>query len=130
MTARLFFDASLAGVAQMMAANHPEITYPANGVWELPQSAKDEEWLEAVGRNGWCAIIRDKKIRSRPEERAAMERFRAKVVNVAVRRNLTSSEYVDLLERHWDGLEKVLAEPPAYYHLTKRGLVKLHTYPT
>ena len=32
-------------------------------------------------------------------------------------------------ERNWTRLEEVLAESPAYYHLTKGGLAKLHTYP-
>lgn len=129
MTERFFFDASLAGVARILAVDHPEITYPGNGIWQLPQDAPDEDWLEVVGRNGWCAIIRDKRIRRRPSENAALERFRVRVVNVAVRRNLTSSGYVDLLERNWARLEKVLAEPPAYYHLTKGGLARLHRYP-
>ena len=130
MTERFFFDASLAGVARVLAMDHPEITYPGNGVWRLPQNARDEDWLEVVGRKGWCAIIRDKRIRRRPPENAALERFRVRVVNVAVRRNLPLSGYVDLLERNRARLEQVLAEPPAYYHLTKGGLAKLHSYPS
>lgn len=32
----------------------------------------DEEWLAAVGANGWPVLTRDKKIRTRPGERGAI----------------------------------------------------------
>lgn len=121
-----------------LALARPLYSDGRNLLWRLQEKSGIEEelflvvndkWLEVVGRNGWCAIIRDKKIRRRPSENAALERFRVGVVNVIVRRNLTSSGYVDLLERNWHRLEEVLAEPPAYYHLTKGGVAKLHKYP-
>jgi len=34
----------------------------------------DEEWLEAIGRNGWIAITHDTRIRYKPNELAAVER--------------------------------------------------------
>ena len=33
---------------------------------------KDVEWLPAVGRNGWFVLSRDKRIRYRPNEQAAV----------------------------------------------------------
>lgn len=129
MTRGFFFDASLARVARELARDHPDVTYPGNGVWPLSQEAPDQDWLELVGKRDLCAVLRDKKIRYRPAERAALLRFRARTVNVTVGRNLTSAEYADLIRRYWDELEKVLEAPPAYYHLTMGGLKKMLDYP-
>lgn len=71
MRRRFFIDASLVGVARKVACDHPCITYPGNGTWPLTQRAKDQDWLELVAERGMCAVVRDKKLRSRPAERAA-----------------------------------------------------------
>ena len=128
MTRRFFFDASLAGVARKVAGSHPCITYPGNGTWPLTQRARDQDWLELVAERNMCAVVRDKKLRTRPAERYALESFRVRVVNITVRRNLTSDGYAGLLERYWADLESVLSDPPAYYHLVGAGLKKMLDY--
>lgn len=40
----------------------------------------DEEWLEAVGRNGWVAITRDTRIRYKPNQLKAVVDHRAAVI--------------------------------------------------
>lgn len=40
----------------------------------FPHGTKDVEWLPAVGRNGWFVLSRDKRIRYRPNEQAAVMR--------------------------------------------------------
>jgi hypothetical protein len=37
--------------------------------------AKDEDWLSEIGSRGWYVITRDKNIRYKPNEKAAVERF-------------------------------------------------------
>lgn len=37
--------------------------------------AKDEEWLSEVGKRGWYAITHDRKIRYKPNEKAAVKKF-------------------------------------------------------
>jgi PIN like domain len=39
-------------------------------------NAKDEEWLSEIGKRGWYAITHDRRIRSKPNERAAVRKFR------------------------------------------------------
>lgn len=48
----------------------------------LPPNATDEEWLEFVGRNGWVAITHDRRIRYKPNERAAVFRHRVALLVV------------------------------------------------
>jgi hypothetical protein len=37
--------------------------------------ASDETWLEAAGQRGWIALTHDRRIRSKPNERAAVMQF-------------------------------------------------------
>jgi hypothetical protein len=45
-------------------------------------SASDEEWLETVGRECWVAITHDRRIRYKPNERAAVVRHRVPLLVV------------------------------------------------
>jgi hypothetical protein len=38
-------------------------------------NAKDEEWLTAIGKRGWYAITFDRRIRYKPNEKAAVKKF-------------------------------------------------------
>lgn len=38
----------------------------------VPFGSHDDAWLPVVGRNGWTALMRDKRIRYRPLERRAL----------------------------------------------------------
>ena len=40
------------------------------------ETVPDEEWLELAGSRGWAVLMKDKRIRYRPHEREAIERFR------------------------------------------------------
>ncbi|MFQ5925966.1 MAG: hypothetical protein ACE5MH_00850 [Terriglobia bacterium] len=40
----------------------------------FPPNAKDEDWLPEVGRKGWVVFTKDRKIRYRASERAALMR--------------------------------------------------------
>ena len=128
MNQRFFFDASLLGVARIMAQSHDRITYPGHSEWPFGQDEDDETWLQLVGDRGWCAIFRDKRIRYRTTERAALERHRARAVVVATSRNLTIKDNVALLDRYWSDVEQTLVDAPALYHLTAAGFRKKLTY--
>jgi hypothetical protein len=38
----------------------------------FPDTAKDEEWLAAIGQRGWYALTHDQRIRYKPNEKAAV----------------------------------------------------------
>lgn len=42
---------------------------------DVPFGAKDYEWLEIVGKNGWIALTRDQRIRYRTLEKRALKEF-------------------------------------------------------
>ena len=45
-------------------------------------TASDESWLAHVGRKGWCAVTHDARIRYKPNELAAVERHRVRLLVV------------------------------------------------
>ncbi len=49
MSRRIFFDASLIGVARALEEDDERIIYPGHSDWPLGQEAPDEEWLRYVG---------------------------------------------------------------------------------
>ena len=85
-------------------------------------------WLRHVGDNDWLTIVRDKRMRYRTTEKAALVRHRVRVVVVATSQNLNIDQTVDLLTSHWHAIEAALVDPPAFYHLTMTGLSKKLDY--
>lgn len=65
----------------------------------LPQDATDETWLQFVGEKGWIAIGRDKNIRYRGPEKAALIQANACLIVVRAK-NTTGPDIADLIIRH------------------------------
>lgn len=65
----------------------------------LPQDATDADWLQLVGRKGWIAIGRDKNIRYRGPEKAALMQANARFIVVRAK-NTTSKDIADILIKH------------------------------
>lgn len=65
----------------------------------LPQEATDADWLQYVGERGWIAIGRDKNIRYRGPEKAALIQANACLIVVRAK-NTTGSDIADLIIRH------------------------------
>ncbi|MFZ0492768.1 MAG: hypothetical protein WAM81_06155 [Acidimicrobiia bacterium] len=128
MSSRFFFDANIIGVAGALEPEMSGIVYPGHADWPFDQDASDEIWLPYVGDSGWCAILRDKRVRYRRSERATLERYRVRAVVIATDRNLTIAENADLLRGNWTKIEATLSKPPAFYHLTARGLREVLRY--
>ncbi len=128
MNRRIFFDASLVGVARVLEGHVEGIVYPGHPEWPYSQDAPDEVWLRYVGERDWCAIFRDRRIRYRRWQRAVLEEYRVRAVVVATTKNLSIEENVALLLQPWDDIEMSLDGPPSYTHLTKAGLKTMLEY--
>jgi hypothetical protein len=127
-SARFFLDASVLGVAHRLESEVDGIVYPGHPDWPFPQDVSDAVWLSFVGDSGWCAVVRDKKIRYRTSERAALQRHLVRAVVVATNRNLTIAENGELLRENWQSIAATLSRPPALYHLTSSGLRSILRY--
>ena len=72
----------------------------------------DEEWLEVAGRNGWLVISRDKRIRTRPGERTAIQLHSVGCFILNQRRGLTRWEYLKILAHTLDEIVECFAATP------------------
>lgn len=128
MNRRIFFDASLVGVARVLEGQVEGIVYPGHPEWPYSQDAPDEVWLRHVGERDWCAIFRDRRVRYRRWQRAVLEEYKVRAVVVATTKNLSIEENVALLLQSWNDIEMSLDGPPSYMHLTKAGLKTMLEY--
>ena len=66
----IFIDRSIPrGVARALQMVRSDVIWLED---RLPHNAKDADWFQLVGSNGWLANTRDKKIRTRPGELAGL----------------------------------------------------------
>ena len=62
----------------------------------LPSDAPDEDWLAHVGRKGWVALTKDKNIRYRTAELAAIRKHGARVVVIRAK-NATAADVAEMV---------------------------------
>jgi len=125
---RVFFDASVLGAALVLAKDWPSIVHPGHPDWPLKQDALDEVWLPLVGKLGWVAVFRDRKIRYRPAERDALMRNAVRAVSITTKRDLTNADKAMLIGSSMAEIEALAGKPPAYYTLNASGLRKQDLY--
>lgn len=84
----------------------------------------DEEWLTEAGRSGWIVITRDKNIRRKPNEIAAMNAFRV-IAFILAAGDASAADTATLiiqLHRRIIALASA-ARPPAVFTVTLRGQI-------
>ncbi len=78
----------------------------------FPRATPDREWLEEAGKEGWLVISRDKRIRHRPGEIAAIKANRVGCFILGQRKTPTREEYVRVLADSIDEMQALFAETP------------------
>jgi hypothetical protein len=80
---RFYFDADILGLGKVLAALRSDVTCPGDpgAVIHKRQRAacpissphtRDTDWIPVVGRAGWIAVTRDRRIQDHPAELAAV----------------------------------------------------------
>lgn len=65
----------------------------------LPQDAPDEDWIQLVAQNQWIGVTKDKNIRYRRSEIAAIKHYQAKVIVVRMK-DLTGEQMGQLIAKN------------------------------
>jgi hypothetical protein len=73
---------------------------------------KDREWIPEVGARGWLVISKDKKIRTRPEERRAIKENDVGCFILNYRQPLNRWEILKLVTSTLDEMEEKFANTP------------------
>ena len=90
----------------------------------FPSDTADEDWLAHCGREGWLVITRDKRIRTRPAERAAMRRNSVGVFVITTAASLDRWQLLELLVPHLREMERSfeVTPRPFVFTLSSAGL--------
>lgn len=95
-------------------------------VWLFRHDTPETQWLPAVGLADWLAVSRDKKIRTRPAERQALNDARVGAFIFTQGGNPTKWEYSKMLATRLDDMEEIFATTPRpfIYAIQKGGALK------
>jgi len=131
---KLYFDRSIGkAVPLALRAVGVDVAFDAERYPQAPGVAPtaDDVWIEDASRRGEVIVYKDKRIRYRPEERAAFVRAGARMFLLGG--NLSRFEMLRLLLVAWPEMER-LAEteaPPFIFRTGSRGeLSRVFPVPT
>ncbi len=94
----------------------------------FPPNTKDLVWLRKVGNNGWLAITRDARIRTRPGELQAIRNHSVGCFILTYRNDLTKPEIVRIVLDNIEAMEKKfrMTPRPFIYTVTRDGEFRLY----
>ena len=121
----IFIDCSIPrAVAEALKAVRNDVLWLED---QFALDTKDRVWLAAAGANEWLVISRDKKVITRPGERAAIMENNVGCFIIAQKQNLTKWDYFKLLAKTIDGMEErfLLTLRPFIYKVGANGDFKL-----
>jgi hypothetical protein len=94
----------------------------------FPANTKDTVWLRRVGNNGWLAITRDARIRTRPGELQAIRNHNVGCFILTYRNDLTKPEIVRIVLDNIEAMKKKFSTTPRpfIYTVTRDGEFRLY----
>lgn len=130
-----YVDADLLGLAHVLASIRPDVTYPGDlgGVVRkrlrppcpiTTTDVDDDVWIPELARRGWIILTKDRHIRDRPAEAAAVIENAAKVFAITTsREQLTVWGQLEVVMCRWRDIER-LGEPPGpfIYGMTRSSI--------
>lgn len=137
MAIRFYVDADLLGLAKLLVAVRPDVTYPGDpggtgpdGLSRppcpVPPPETDSMWIPTVASQGWIAITRDRHLNSRPAEKEAIIRHRARVIRLDARHQLNKWLELEIVVCQWRRFEELLeSDGPWVYLASRTALTRL-----
>lgn len=128
---RFYFDADLLGLAKVLTALRPDMTYPGDpgGVVHkrerpscviIDRSTLDEVWIPQVAAQGWVILTRDSRIQDQPAEIGAVRAYGARMVALAGADAGTVWAQLELFMTQWRRIQACVDEPgPFIYSATR-----------
>jgi hypothetical protein len=109
---RWFLDENSLGVALALQHVRGDVTWPGAPDGVVPVGATDTTWLPLVGASGLVVLTRDKRIRTRPVERATLLEHGVRACFLTSGGNLDLFAQLRLWLRYWDEIENLVASTP------------------
>jgi hypothetical protein len=138
---RWYVDADTLGLAHILVQVRRDVTYPGddgkrrNPRWNTDPcpvtntEVEDEIWIPQVARAGWAIITRDRHIRERFTEQAAVVAARARMFAITSREQLDKWGILEVVVSQWRAMERAAEEPGPYiYSVTRTSIEKLDLF--
>ena len=110
---RFYADEMILGLGQSLAAARRDVIYCGHPlIPECPRGILDDQWIPLVANRGLIALTRDRHIRTRPAEKLAVKESGLRRFVITVKKDIGTWGWLVLMVRHWDAIEKVIAERP------------------
>ena len=117
------FDESALGIGRVMAAARGDCTFTGDERASVSVGTEDVDWIPEVASREWIVVGRDKRIRKRPAEKAALIDFPLRKLVLTAAGQLSVWEQLRVLVAQWDSIEKLSQKPPPWmYAVTKNGV--------
>lgn len=131
MAIRFYIDADLIGMAKLLVAVRADITYPGDpggtGVDGRPRppcpiepQTQDSQWIPEIASKSWVVLTRDRHIRHRPAERAALVSARARHVTLDARKQLDRWSQLEIVVTQWRAIERLIELPGPWVYSASR----------
>lgn len=120
----LFIDRDLWSHKLDEALRHAGVPFEAHRD-HFADDVPDPQWLRAVGQRGWAVVTRDKAIRRRPNELAAVRQARMHVFALTSGK-LSAADSVEAVLAAWPQIQQAVAEtePPMLWSIARDGSVR------
>jgi hypothetical protein len=130
-TVRLYFDADLLGLANLLCRERSDFTYPGDPGGRIKKrerppcpiktpAAPDSEWIPTVAKLGWLIITRDRHIQDNRAEIETVRIYGAKVVNLASEDASTTWTQLEVFMTQWRRIERLADEPGPFIYIASR----------
>lgn len=122
-----YVDASIPVAVRTALASVREDVLYAGGPHAPKESTQDRHWLRTAGEHDWVVLKRDKRIRSRPGERAALIEAGVRTFCMTGAGNYNRWDTLRLLAARWPRIEEVAGAKagPYIYAVTWEGVREL-----
>jgi PIN like domain len=110
---RFFVDENSLVLGRLLARQRHDVVHPGHRLFpEVPVGSKDDVWLPIVGERGLILITRDKKIRSRPIERARLIEAGVRGFVLTGAGDMDSEQMLQLVDDRWAEIDHYIADHP------------------
>jgi len=126
---RFYVDESAVGLGKALCAARRDTVHVGHAlIPECPFGTPDLEWMAAVAARQLVVIVRDKKIRTRPQEVVQFREVGLRVFWLGGKRDLPTWGYLTRIVRHWNTVERVILREgsgPWGYVITESAVTRL-----
>jgi PIN like domain len=128
---RFYFDADIRGLGKLLANLRPDITYPGDPGGEVHKRVRepcviadlatpDDIWIPRVTARRWLIVTRDRHIRTRPREIAAVRDYGARLVALTAADATNTFNQLEVVMCRWRDLLRCLdRDGPFIYAATR-----------